>query len=126
MDAREVDTQRTLSKSHLLFHGEGRARDNHETGVNGRPLMDTFELRSKIQQLQTEDPVVRLNRRFATHLQHELDRHLINGMSEMMAAFEDEWCCRLSEEGKTNLIMGMDVRVEVNEVPAGLPFCMID
>ena len=68
MDARGVDTQRTLSKSHLLFHGEGGARDNHERGVNGRPLMDTFELRSKIQQLQTEDPVVRLNRRFATHL----------------------------------------------------------
>ena len=126
MDAREVDTQRTLSKCHLLFHGEGGAKVNHEGGVNGRLLMDTFELRSKIQQLQTEDPVVRLNRRFATHLQHELDRHLINGMSEMMAAFEDEWCCRLSEEGKTNLIMGMDVRVEVNEVPAGLPFSMSD
>jgi len=88
--------------------------------------MDTFELRSKIQQLQTEDPVVRLNRRFATHLQHEVDRHLINEMNEMMAAFENEWCCQLSEEGKTNLIMGMDIRVEVNEVPAGLPFSMID
>ena len=126
MDAQTVDTQRTLSKCHLLFHEEGGAKDNHEGGVNGRLLMDTFELRSKIQQLQTEDPVVRLNRRFATHLQHEVDRHLINGMNEMMAAFENEWCCQLSEEGKTNLIMGMDIRVEVNEVPAGLPFSMID
>ena len=88
--------------------------------------MDTFELRAKIQQLQIEDPIVRLNRRFATHLQHEIDSYLIKGMNEMIASFENEWCCSLSEEGKTNLIMGMDVRVEVNEVPAGLPFSMSD
>ena len=94
--------------------------------TRGKPLMDTFELRKKIQQLQAEDPVIRLNRRFATHLQNEVDSYLINGVNKMIASFEDEWCCRLSDEGKTNLIMGIDVRVEVNEVPAGLPFSMTD
>ena len=51
--------------------------------------MDISELQSKIQRLQEEHPVVRLNRLFATHLQNEVDRYLVNGMNDIMTTFEE-------------------------------------
>ena len=78
--------------------------------------MDISELQSRIHQLQEEKPVVRLNRLFAAHLQNEVDSYLVESMKGIMASFEDEWSLDLTDEGKTNLMMGMDVRVEVNSV----------
>ena len=88
--------------------------------------MDTSGLQSKIQQLQDEHPIIRLNRWFATHLQNELNGFLVNCMKEIVSAFEEEWDFALSDEGKTGLMMGMDVRVEVNGVPFGSPFSWVD
>ena len=98
-----------------------RKADNEAIAIQGL-VMDISELQSKIQRLQEEHPVVRLNRLFATHLQNEVDRYLVNGMNDIMTTFEEEWSLALTDEGKTNLIMGMDVRVEVNSVPSGSPF----
>ena len=84
--------------------------------------MDTSELQSKIQYLQDENPVVRLNRWFATHLQKEVDSFLHNGINDLVTSFEEEWSLDLSDEGKANLIKGLGVRVEVNGVPSGSPF----
>lgn len=84
--------------------------------------MDISELQSRIHQLQEEKPVVRLNRLFATHLQNEVDSYLVDRMKDIMASFEDEWSLDLTDEGKTNLMMGMDVRVEVNSVLSGSSF----
>ena len=78
--------------------------------------MNISKLQSRIHQLQEEKPVVRLNRLFATHLQNEVDSYLVDRMKDIMASFEDEWSLDLTDEGKTNLMMGMDVRVEVNSV----------
>ena len=61
--------------------------------------MDTSGLQSKIQQLQDEHPIIRLNRWFATHLQNELNGFLVNCMKEIVSAFEEEWDFALSDEG---------------------------
>ena len=95
--------------------------DNELVVIQGL-FMDNSELQSRIHQLHEEKPVVRLNRLFATHLQNEVDSWLVNSMQDIMASFEDEWSLDLTDEDKTNLIMGMDVRVEVNSVLSGSPF----
>ena len=74
--------------------------------------MDISELQSRIHQFQEEKLVFRLNRLLATHFQNKVDSYLV----DMTASFEDEWSLDLTDEGKTNLMMGMDVRVEVNSV----------
>ena len=98
---------------------DGKA-DNEVVVIQGL-FMDISELQSRIHQLQEEKPVVRLNRLFATHLQNEVDSYLVDRMKDIMASFEDEWSLDLTDEGKTNLMMGMDVRVEVNSVLSGSP-----
>ena len=99
---------------------DGKA-DNEVVVIQGL-FMDISALQSRIHQLQEEKPVIRLNRLFATHLQNEVDSYLVNSIKDIMASFEDAWSLDLTDEGKTNLIMGMDVRVEVNSVPSGSPF----
>ena len=99
---------------------DGKA-DNEVVVIQGL-FMNISKLQSRIHQLQEEKPVVRLNRLFAAHLQNEVDSYLVESMKGIMASFEDEWSLDLTEEGKTNLMMGMDVRVEVNSVPSCSPF----